>query len=224
MNDKQVLKKFISAGVTFIDEDTAYVEEEVVIGEGTVIYPNVSLRGKTVIGKNCKIDSNSIIENTTIGDGVSVTASVLRGVTVKDEATVGPFAFLRDNAVVGKKCRVGDYVELKNATLGDGTKVAHLTYIGDAVLGKDCNVGCGTVFANYDGKNKSFTTVGDRVFIGSNTNIVAPRTIGNDVFLAAGGTITQDIPDGAMVIARARETIKEGRAIVYKKLKGMKLE
>lgn len=216
-NKYDIIAKHIENGVIIKDILSTYIEKEVVIGEGTVIYPNVSIRGNSAIGANCVIDSNSIIEDTVLGCNVSVLASVLKQVTINGYTTVGPYAYLRDNAVIGEKCRVGDFVEIKKSRLGNETKVAHLAYIGDAIIGDECNVGCGTIFANYDGKNKHKTVVGNRVFIGSNTNIIAPRTIGSDVFIAAGTTITHDLPDGAMCIGRAKDEIKEGRAYKYKK-------
>ena len=194
-----------------IDEKTTYISPEAKIADSAVIYPNNTITGETVIGENTVIMPNCIIDGCRIGDNVKITASVMEGATIADGTTVGPFAYLRKGADIGKECRVGDFVEVKNAKIGDGTKVAHLTYVGDCELGRKCNVGCGVVFVNYDGKQKHRTTVGDHCFIGSNCNVVAPVDIADGSYIAAGTTITESTPADSLVVGRARQVVKEGR-------------
>lgn len=194
-----------------IDERTTYISPEARIAESAVIYPNNTITGETVIGENTVIMPNCIIDGCKIGNDVKITASVMEGATVSDGATVGPFAYLRKGTEIGEGCRVGDFVEIKNAKIGDGTKVAHLTYVGDCELGKKCNVGCGVVFVNYDGKRKHRTTVGDGCFIGSNCNVIAPVNIADGSYIAAGTTVTEDTPEDSLVVGRARQVVKEGR-------------
>ena len=194
-----------------IDEKTTYISPEAKIADSAVIYPNNTITGETVIGENTVIMPNCIIDGCRIGDNVKITASVMEGATIADGTTVGPFAYLRKGADIGKECRIGDFVEVKNAKIGDGTKVAHLTYVGDCELGIKCNVGCGVVFVNYDGKQKHRTTVGDHCFIGSNCNVIAPVDIADGSYIAAGTTITESTPADSLVVGRARQVVKEGR-------------
>ena len=194
-----------------IDEKTTYISPEAKIADSAVIYPNNTITGETVIGENTVIMPNCIIDGCRIGDNVKITASVMEGATIADGTTVGPFAYLRKGADIGKECRVGDFVEVKNAKIGDGTKVAHLTYVGDCELGRKCNVGCGVVFVNYDGKQKHRTTVGDHCFIGSNCNVIAPVNIADGSYIAAGTTVTESTPADSLVVGRARQVVKEGR-------------
>lgn len=193
-----------------IDEKTTYISPDAKIAESAVIYPNNTILGDTVIGENTVIMPNCIIDSCKIGGNVKITASVMEGAVIEDGTTVGPFAYLRKGANIGKECRVGDFVEVKNATIGDGTKVAHLTYVGDCELGKKCNVGCGVVFVNYDGKKKHHTTVGDHCFIGSNCNVIAPVVIADGSYIAAGTTITESTPKDSLVVGRARQVVKDG--------------
>lgn len=199
-------------GVSFIDPAATYIDDGIVIGAETIIEPGVYLKGKTIIGENCLITSNSQIVDSTIEDDVTIKTSVIEESIVRKGADVGPYAHLRPLADIGEKAHVGNFVEIKKAEIGEGTKVGHLTYVGDATLGKEINVGCGVVFVNYDGKNKHHTTVGDNSFIGSASNLIAPVTIGEGAFIAAGSTINQDIPADAMGIARARQVNKEDYA------------
>lgn len=194
-----------------IDEKTTYISPEAKIADSAVIYPNNTIMGETVIGENTVIMPNCIIDNCKIGNNVKITASVMEGASIADGTTVGPFAYLRKGADIGSECRVGDFVEVKNARIGDGTKVAHLTYVGDCELGKKCNIGCGVVFVNYDGKKKHHTTVGDGCFIGSNCNVIAPVDIADGSYIAAGTTITESTPKDSLVVGRARQVVKEGR-------------
>lgn len=196
-------------GVTLIDPATTYIEAGVEIGNDTLVEPGVMLKGDTKIGSNCVITSGSVIRDSILEDGVTVTSSTIEESLMKSGSNAGPYAHLRPKAVLESDVHVGNFVEVKNATLGEGTKVGHLTYVGDADLGKDINVGCGTIFVNYDGKNKHRSTVGDHVFIGCNANLVSPVTIGDGAFIAAGSTITKDVPANALAIARSRQENKE---------------
>ena len=191
--------------VKILSPETVTISSEAVIGEGVVIYPNNHVLGKAVIGKGAVLLPNNIVEDSQIGEGARLTASVVRGAVVGEGAEVGPFANLRKGAVIGRGCRIGDFVEIKNAVIGEGTKVSHLTYIGDADVGRRCNVGCGVVFCNYDGKNKYRTSVGDDCFIGSNVNLVAPVSVGDGSFVAAGTTVAKDVEEGVFVIGRVRQ-------------------
>ena len=196
-------------GVTLVDPATTYIDTGVVIGSDTVIEGNVTIKGKTVIGEDCIVTNGSRIVDSVIGDNVEIKASVVEETSIAQGTDVGPFAHLRPNTVLGENVHIGNFVEVKKATIGHGTKVGHLTYVGDATLGEDINVGCGVVFVNYDGKNKYQTTVGDHSFIGSNVNLIAPVTVDANTVVAAGSTITKDVPEFAMGIARAKQENKE---------------
>jgi len=213
------VRRLQARGVRFIDPHNAYIGPDVTVGEGTVILPGTILRGKTVIGRGCEIGPNTMIRDCVIGDGVVVNASQLNESTVDDGATVGPFAYIRPNTHVGRKVRVGDFVELKNSTIGEGTKISHLTYVGDTDAGAHINFGCGTVTVNYDGLRKFRTVIGDHAFIGCNTNLVAPVTVGEGAYTAAGSTVTDDVPPDALAIARARQVDKEGWAARHREKK-----
>lgn len=205
----EIIKKHKENGVTFIDENTVYIDESVVIGSGTVIEPNVMLRKGTQIGKNATIGFCSDISNSKISDSVTIKHSVIVDSEIGEETTVGPFAYIRPNCKVGKKVKIGDFVEIKNSTIDDGTKLSHLTYVGDADVGKGVNFGCGTVVVNYDGKKKYRTVIKDNAFIGCNTNLVSPVTVEENAFTAAGSTITDDVPHDSLAIARARQVVKK---------------
>lgn len=191
-------------GVEFIDITAAYIENTVKIGKGTKIYPGVVIEGHTEIGENCIIGMNTRIKDSKVDNGVEIQSSVIIDSHVGDETTVGPFAYLRPGSNVGKKCKIGDFVEVKNSNFGDGSKSSHLTYIGDSDVGKNVNIGCGVVFVNYDGKNKFRSTVGDGSFVGCNTNLVSPVNIDENVYIAAGSTVVEDIPKGSLYVARSR--------------------
>lgn len=206
----RILERHMKNGVTIIDPKNTYIDADCTIGQDTVIYPNVTLEKGTVIGENVTLYPGSRIENSSIADGTTVQNSVILDAQIGRETTVGPNAYVRPNSMIGDHCRIGDFVEIKNANIGNGTKVSHLTYIGDADFGEGINVGCGVVVVNYDGKNKFRTSVGDNAFIGCNTNLISPVRVGNDVYIAAGSTITDDIPEGAFAIARSRQTVKNG--------------
>lgn len=209
---KIINERHMKNGVTIIDPKVTYIDENVEIGEGTVIYPGNILEGNTKIGINCILGQNNRIVDSIIDDGADVMSSVLIESKVGEGTHVGPFAYLRPNSNVGKNARIGDFVELKNSNIGDGTKVSHLTYVGDSDVGSEVNFGCGTVTVNYDGINKHRTTIGNKVFIGCNTNLVSPVKLGDGAYTAAGTTVTEDVPENALVIGRVRQEVKEGWA------------
>ncbi|GAA0771992.1 bifunctional UDP-N-acetylglucosamine diphosphorylase/glucosamine-1-phosphate N-acetyltransferase GlmU [Clostridium subterminale] len=196
-------------GVIIMDPRNTYIECDVIIGQDTVIYPGNVIEGTTVIGENCVLYSNNRITNGIIGDDVTVENSVVLNSKIGDNTTVGPFAYIRPETTIGNNARIGDFVEIKKSSIGDGTKVSHLTYIGDAEVGEKCNFGCGTVVVNYDGKAKYKTTIGNNVFIGCNTNLVSPVEVEDNTYIAAGSTITEKVPEGSLAIARARQINKE---------------
>lgn len=196
-------------GVTLIDPATTYIDTEVEIGVDTVIEGNVVLKGQTKIGSHVHITAGSRLIDTEVSDQVFIDNSTLEQAEVAKAATIGPYAHLRPKSQIGEDAHVGNFVEVKNAQLGANTKAGHLTYVGDATIGDDVNLGAGTVFVNYDGKNKFHANVGNRAFIGSNTKIIAPVTIAEESITAAGSTITNDVPIHAMGIARAKQINKE---------------
>lgn len=197
--------KHMENGVTLIDPKTTYIGIDVEIGKDTIIYPNNILEGNTKVGENCLIYQNSRIKDSVIGNEVDIQSSVILDAIIGDNTTVGPFAYLRPETKVGKHARIGDFVEIKKSTIGDGTKVSHLTYIGDAEVGSGCNFGCGTVVVNYDGKTKHKTIIGDNSFIGCNTNLVSPVKVEDNTYIAAGSTITSEVKEGDLAIARAKQ-------------------
>ncbi len=204
---QRILRYHARNGVVISDFKNTYIDADVVIARGAVVEPYNFLKGRTVVKAGAHIMPGNYIENCIIGENTVVDSSRLYGSSVGSDTRVGPFAYVRPDTVIGSHCRIGDFVELKNSVIGDGCKVSHLSYIGDARLGNECNVGCGVVFANYDGKNKYRSVVGDCVFIGSNANIVAPVTIEDRAFIAAGSTITRGVKAQALAIARARQTV-----------------
>ncbi len=204
----RILEEHMASGVTFIDPNNAYVDADTKIGADTVVYPGVVLEKGCEIGEDVTLYPGSRISNSKIGNGTAVQNSVVLDSKVGDNSTVGPYAYLRPGTNVGDHCRIGDFVEVKNSNIGDGTKVSHLTYVGDADMGKNINVGCGVVFVNYDGKNKYRSMVENNAFIGCNTNLISPVTVGEGAYIAAGSTITDDVPGGGLAIARARQVNK----------------
>ncbi|MDG2984464.1 bifunctional UDP-N-acetylglucosamine diphosphorylase/glucosamine-1-phosphate N-acetyltransferase GlmU [Latilactobacillus curvatus] len=196
-------------GVTLIDPENTYIEVGVQIGNDTIVEPNVVLKGNTTIGSDCFVGAGSTIIDSTIEDNIQITSSTIESAIMHTGSNIGPNSHLRPNAEIGEEVHVGNFCEVKNAKIGDRTKIGHLSYVGDATLGTDINVGCGVVFVNYDGVAKHHANVGSHVFIGSNSNIVAPVEIADHTFIAAGSTITDDVPEKAMAIARARQTNKE---------------
>ena len=207
---KRINEYHMRNGVTMRNPESVYIEDGVEIGNDTEICQNVTIKSGTKIGSDCVIGSGSMLDRAVIHDGVDVLSSVILESEVDEGTHVGPFAYIRPNCHVGKEVKVGDFVELKNSNIDDGTKISHLTYIGDSDVGKRVNFGCGTVTCNYDGKKKYRTTIGDYCFVGCNTNFVSPINVGDGVYIAAGSTITEDIPENSLSIARARQVNKEG--------------
>ncbi len=210
---EQIMRKRINEyhmknGVTIRIPETVMIEENVEIDIDTEIQQNVILKSGTKIGKGCFIGMGTTIENTVIGDNVSVLSSNITNSSIGNNTTVGPFAYIRPNCNVGENARIGDFVELKNCNVGNETKVSHLTYVGDADVGEKCNFGCGTVTVNYDGKKKYRTVIGNNVFVGCNSNLVAPVKLGDGSYTAAGSTITDEVPEDTLAIARARQINK----------------
>ena len=199
-------------GVEIWDFDSCYVSPFAEVAPGAVLMPGTILKGNTKIASGAVIGPNSLLENVTVGEGSTVNASQVYDSTIGQNTNVGPFAYIRPHCTVGNNIKVGDFVELKNSTIDDGTKISHLTYVGDTDLGKRINLGCGTVTVNYDGMKKYRCTVGDDSFIGCNTNMIAPVTIGKGSYVAAGSTITDDVPEDSLAIARARQVNKPGWA------------
>lgn len=200
----------IKKGVQIFDPTNTYIAPDADIAPGAVILPGCHIRPGCKVGAGAVIGPNSILEKAEIGAGTTVNNSQVYESKVGEKVTVGPFAYIRPQCVVGDGCRIGDFVELKKSTIGNGTKVSHLTYIGDATVGERVNFGCGTVVVNYDGYVKNQTVIGDDCFIGCNTNLVSPVKLGDRVFTAAGTTVTKDVPDGALAVARARQTTLDG--------------
>ena len=199
-------------GVEIWDFDNCYVGPFAEVAPGAILMPGTILKGNTTIAAGAVIGPNSLLENAVVGEGSTVNASQVYDSTIGERTNVGPFAYIRPGCTVGNDIKVGDFVELKNPTIGNGTKISHLTYVGDTDLGERINLGCGTVTVNYDGKSKYRCTVEDDCFIGCNTNMVAPVTIGKGSYVAAGSTITDNVPAGSLAIARERQTNKPGWA------------
>lgn len=195
--------------VRFMDVENAYIGPHVAVGGGTVILPGTILRGRTSVGRFCEIGPNAMIRDCIVGDRVTVNASQLSGSTVEEGVIIGPFAHVRPGCHVGKDVKVGDFVALKNSTVGQGAKISRLTYVGDCDVGERANLGCGTVTVNYDGTSKYRTVIGDGAFIGCNTNLVAPVKVGDGAYTAAGSTITDDVPADSLAIARSVQVVKK---------------
>ena len=207
---KRINKNHMTNGVTIINPEHTYIEKTVTIGMDTVIYAGAILTGNTVIGEGCIIGQNSRIENSIIGNEVEVQSSTIIDSSVGDNTTVGPYAYLRPNSSIGEHVKIGTFVEVKNSKIDSHTSASHLSYIGDADVGKNVNIGCGVVFVNYDGKEKNRSIIGDNVFVGSNVNLIAPLIVRKDGYIACGSTITSEVPEGSLAIARARQENKEG--------------
>lgn len=195
-------------GVEIPYHNNVVIEDNVQIGKGTVVMPGTILYSGAIIGENCVIGPNTLIKDSVVGNGVKLNSVQCYQSKVLDGADIGPFVHIRPNSVVGANVHLGNFVEVKNSTIDEGTKVSHLTYVGDSDVGKRVNFGCGTVTVNYDGKNKHRTAIGDDCFIGCNTNLVAPVKVGDGAYTAAGSTITEDIPSDSLGIARARQVNK----------------
>jgi bifunctional UDP-N-acetylglucosamine pyrophosphorylase/glucosamine-1-phosphate N-acetyltransferase len=212
----RIKDNWMAAGVTLIDPTSVTIDDTVQLAADVVIEPQTHLRGKTIVEAGSRIGPGSLVENSTIGKNAVVMYSVIINSTIADNARVGPYTHLRGQVTVGEGCRVGSFVELKNSVLGDRTNVAHLSYIGDATLGNRVNIGGGTITANYDGVKKHRTTIGDRTKTGVNNSLVAPLTVGEDVIIGAGSTITADLPNDCLAIARAHQVVKPDRGMKSK--------
>ena len=202
---KRINQFHLDNGVTLIDPNTTYIGVNAIIGKDTVIYPNNIIEGNTKIGEGCTILQNSRIKDSIIEDNVEIQASVILDSKIGKNTTVGPFAYIRPESTIGEGVRIGDFVEVKKSSIGNETKVSHLTYIGDAEVGSGCNFGCGTVVVNYDGKKKNKTIIGDHSFIGCNTNLISPVEVQDNTYIAAGSTITSTVEEGDLAVARAKQ-------------------
>ena len=219
----RIIEEWLDRGVRFSDTGSAWIGPKVSIGEDTEICPGVQLLGETSVGSACRIGSFTVLEDSEIGDNVEIAGSVrIRKSMVGEGSTVGPYVFIRDGALLFENVHVGRFVEIKKSTVRKGAKVPHLSYVGDADIGEGTNIGAGTITCNYDGEKKNFTKIGNNCFVGSDTMLVAPVTLGDDVVTAAGSVITHDIPDGALGVARAKQVNIEGWSSRRKMHKGGK--
>jgi bifunctional UDP-N-acetylglucosamine pyrophosphorylase/glucosamine-1-phosphate N-acetyltransferase len=214
---ERINTRLMQDGVTLIDPDCTYIDAGVVIGADTEIWPGCVVRGKTVIGKGCLLESNVQVCDCTLGNKVHLkSGSVLAEAVLHSDVAVGPMAHLRPGTVLHDQVKIGNFVETKKAVLGEGSKASHLTYLGDAEIGREVNVGCGTITCNYDGVNKHRTVIGDNVFVGSDVQLVAPVTVGRGALIAAGTTVTRDVPPDSLAIARTPQVNKEGWCLKQK--------
>lgn len=219
---KAILTAHMKNGVSIPCIDGVMISPDAKLGVDSQVLPGSIIKGESTIGEGCTIGPNSFIENSTIEDECEINSTQVFDSTIKKGTQIGPFVRIRPNCIVGNDVRIGNFVELKNAKVGDETKISHLTYIGDADLGKNINVGCGCATVNYNGREKSHTTIGDNAFIGCSTYLVAPVTVGDNAYTAAGSVITEDVPDDSLAIARARQTIKKGWVTARKPYKWQK--
>lgn len=201
----RIHEKHMRQGVFILDPNQVYIDVDVEIGSGTIVYPGTYLQGRTTIGEKCQVGPNVRIQDSHIGNETRIEYSVMLESKVGTSSMIGPFAYIRPNSKIGSHVKIGDFVEIKNSTIGDYTSAAHLTYVGDADVGQHVNFGCGTITVNYNGEHKYRTTIEDDAFIGCNTNLVAPVTVKQGGFIAAGSTITKEVPSGALGIARAKQ-------------------
>ncbi len=200
------IRKWLERGVSFMDSGSVFLSSTASIGKGTVVYPNVHLEGDTRIGRGCTIYPNVRILDSTIGDhAVIKDSSLVEGSVVRERATVGPFAHIRPGSEIGEDAKIGNFVEIKKSVIGRGTKASHLTYLGDAKIGKGVNIGAGTITCNYDGKQKYITAINDNVFIGSDAQLIAPVKVGKGAYVGAGSTITKDVPENALALSRVAQ-------------------
>jgi bifunctional UDP-N-acetylglucosamine pyrophosphorylase / glucosamine-1-phosphate N-acetyltransferase len=209
---QRIHEQLMRDGVTIVDPASTTIDAGVIIGQDTVIEPATHIRGRTSIGEGCTIGPQTTLLDATIANGVTVRHSYVDSAILEDGVTVGPFAYLRPGAMLQQGAKAGTFVEIKNSTVGAGSKVPHLSYIGDADIGRDTNIGAGSITANYDGRDKHRTTIGDGVKVSVDTAFVAPVKIGDRAYTAAGSVITEDVPDGALGVARQRQTNIEGYA------------
>ncbi|WP_242256946.1 bifunctional UDP-N-acetylglucosamine diphosphorylase/glucosamine-1-phosphate N-acetyltransferase GlmU [Bacillus cereus group sp. BfR-BA-01379] len=205
----RINRKNMVNGVTIIDPSNTYISADAIIGSDTVLHPGTIIEGNTVIGSDCEIGPHTVIRDSEIGDRTTIRQSTVHDSKLGKEVSVGPFAHIRPDSVIGDEVRVGNFVEIKKTVFGNRSKASHLSYIGDAQVGEDVNLGCGSITVNYDGKNKFKTVIGNGVFIGCNSNLVAPVTVEDGAYVAAGSTITENVPSKALSVARARQVNKE---------------
>lgn len=206
---KRILTRLMYDGVTIMDTGTVFIDAAAEIGMDTVIYPGTIIEGRCRIGEGCTIGPNSRLVDVKIGDNTSVNSSVVLQSTIGDDVQVGPFAYIRPDSNIGNKTKIGDFVEIKKTNVGSRTKIPHLAYIGDSDVGENTNIACGVITVNYDGKVKSRTRIGSNSFVGCNVNLVAPVTVNDNSYIAAGSTITEEVPENALAIARSRQVNKE---------------
>jgi len=206
-------RQLMDGGVTIFNPASCVIDSDVEVGADTVIEPFVQLRGATRVGSDCRIRSYSVLTNSELGDGVLINpGTIMDDSRIANAAIVGPYSRLRPGSEIGEGAHIGNFVETKKIKIGKGSKANHLTYLGDAEIGEGVNVGAGTITCNYDGVNKHKTVIGDRVFVGSDTTLVAPIRVGNGVYIGAASCLTEDVPDDALALGRARQTVKEGWA------------
>ncbi len=203
---KRILNKLMDDGVTIIDPNNTYVDKTVKIKQDTIIYPGAIISGKTEIGEDCIIGPNAKIEDSVIQNGVEVNNSTIIKSVIDSNTKIGPYAYLRPNSKIGKNVKIGDFVEVKNSIIGDNSKASHLSYIGDGEVGENVNIGCGVVFVNYNGSEKHKTIIEDNAFIGCNVNLVAPVRVKKNAYVAAGSTVTKEVPEGALAVARPKQS------------------
>jgi len=206
---EKILENLMISGVTIVNPGTVYIEETVEIEKDVTIMPSTIIKGKTKIKSGCVLGPFSYIDSSTVGKNVEIRASFVYGAEIADDVKIGPFSHIRKETKIGRYARIGNFSEIKKSVIGENTKVSHLSYIGDSQLGKNINIGAGTITCNYDGKKKHKTEIGDYTFVGSNTNLIAPIKIGKGALIAAGSTITHDVPDNKLAIARERQVIKK---------------
>jgi bifunctional UDP-N-acetylglucosamine pyrophosphorylase/glucosamine-1-phosphate N-acetyltransferase len=220
---RRVNRQWMLEGVTLLDPETVFVGNEVRLGRDVVLYPNVRIEGRTMIGAASVIYPGSRIVNSVIADNVTIKdCSVIEESDIAAGAVIGPFAHLRPGSVIGARAKIGNFVEVKKSIIGDGSKASHLSYIGDTTVGRDVNIGAGVIICNYDGYAKHPTVIGDNVFVGSDSQLVAPVKIGHGALIAAGSTVTRDVPPDALAISRIPQDIREGFASRRRRLKGKK--
>jgi len=207
---RKINKRWMDEGVTLVNSESVYIDIDAQIGMDTTIYPNSFVKGTSVIGEGCVIGPNARIESSTIHDDAQIVDSTVLESSVGSFTKVGPYAYIRPGSTVGENVKIGDFVEVKNSTVGDGTKISHLAYVGDADLGQEVNIGCGVVFVNYNGKDKNRSTVKDGAFVGCNVNLVSPVVVESSAYIAAGTTVTKNVPSGALAVGRARQENKDG--------------
>lgn len=207
---KEINRALVNEGITLMSIENSYIEVNSRIGRGTIVFPNTYILGNCEIGKDCILGPDTIIEDCKAGDNTEIIKSVVRGSEIGSLCKIGPFSHIRSDNIIGDRVKIGAYVEVKNSEIKDKTVIPHLAYVGDSDVGRNCNISCGVITANYDGRVKSRTRIGDNAFIGCNTTLISPVEVGKDTYIAAGSTITDDVGEGALAIARNRQVNKEG--------------